>query len=120
MQTYGSQGLEALGTPCNQFGGQEPGEGVEVLGCLRCVRPGNNFVPLFPLTFNLDVMGALQDATWKDVTNICPAPWSSDNKTVAWNFETILFDRKGFPYRRYATPVDPRDMADDVAYLLSQ
>ena len=39
---------------------------------------------------------------------------------VAWNFETVLFDKTGKPYRRYATGVDPIDISGDIEYLLAQ
>ncbi len=84
------------------------------------MRPGNGFNPSFPLTASLSVTGILIDAVWKEMENYCPAPWSSDKKSVAWNFETVLFARNGSAYRRYATPVDPADMEGDIEYLLAQ
>jgi glutathione peroxidase len=48
--TYGGKGLLIVGFPCNQFGGQEPGANDEILNGLKYVRPGNGFVPAFPLT----------------------------------------------------------------------
>ncbi len=117
---YASQGLSILGYPCNQFGGQEPGDGLEILHCVQCVRPGNGFDPAFPLTVKIDVNGVLEDGTWKDMKAVCPAPWNAPSGDVAWNFETVLFAKSGIPYRRYATGVNPADMAGDVEYLLSQ
>lgn len=52
------------GTPCNQFGGQEPGDNDELLNGLAYVRPGNGFVPAFPLTQKMDVNGAFANPLW--------------------------------------------------------
>jgi len=120
VNKYGSQGFTVLGYPCNQFGGQEPGDGIEILHCVQCVRPGNNFNPLFPLTAKIDVNGITEDSTWKAVKQVCPSTWNGNSSDVAWNFETILFGRNGIPYRRYATEVDPATMAGDIEYLLNQ
>lgn len=120
MNKYGSQGFNVLGYPCNQFGGQEPGENNEIPLCVHYVRPGNNFTPAFPLTIKVDVNGVGQDGTWKDVKAVCPSPWNGNTTDVGWNFETVLFGRNGIPYRRYATEVDPALMAGDIEYLLSQ
>jgi len=38
---------------------------------------------------------------------------------IRWNFEKILFDRAGQPYRRYAPSVEPSMMEDDIKYLVS-
>jgi hypothetical protein len=59
MSTFASQGLQALGFPCNQFGNQEPGANSEILNGLRYVRPGNGFVPAFQLTQLVSVNGCV-------------------------------------------------------------
>ena len=53
-----SCGLRIVGFPCNQFGFQEPGENkYEIMNGLKYVRPGNGFVPNFPLFEKRDVNG---------------------------------------------------------------
>ena len=119
---YGTNGLAILGMPCNQFGGQEPGDNDEILNCVKCVRPGNGFVPAFPLTVKVDVNGPLADKSWQDMKAVCPgvAGAPANNTDVGWNFETILFTKKGLPYRRYGTAVDPILLASDIEMLLAQ
>lgn len=61
--------LRVFGVPCNQFGYQEPGEGKEIPNGLKYVRPGNNFVPAFPLLRKKEVNGDKEDElyTWLKV-----------------------------------------------------
>ena len=49
--------LRVFGVPCNQFHYQEPGLGEEIPNGLKYVRPGNGFVPMFPLLEKRDVNG---------------------------------------------------------------
>lgn len=55
-------GFTILGFPCNQFGKQEPGDNNEILPALKYVRPGNGFVPKFPLFEKVDVNGDNEQA----------------------------------------------------------
>jgi glutathione peroxidase len=110
---------------------QEPGDNDEILNTLKYVRPGNGFVPGFPLTQKMDVNGFLQNVLWTSVKSSCPAPqsdladvppsWSPVRTTdVAWNFETVLVARDGRPFRRYSSAVDPMLLTDDIQFLLAQ
>ena len=51
-QKYKARGLEVLGFPCNQFGGQEPGQDHEI--ATFCER---NFGVTFPMFSKVDVNG---------------------------------------------------------------
>lgn len=117
--------------PSNNFGGQEPGDNGEILNGLKYVRPGNGFVPLFDLTQKVDVNGAFTHPVWNSIKSVCPAvsnviastPWLTSPVSpadVAWNFETVLIDASGRPYRRYSTLIDPASILPDIQYLLSQ
>jgi glutathione peroxidase-family protein len=61
--------LKVFGVPCNQFGLQEPGQGIEIVKSLQYVRPGNGFKPNFDLLVKRDVNGEKEDAlfTWLKV-----------------------------------------------------
>lgn len=55
-------GLNILAFPCNQFLNQEPGANEkEIMNGLKWVRPGNGFVPNFPLFQKIRVNGAWED-----------------------------------------------------------
>lgn len=110
--------------------GQEPGDNDEILNGLKYVRPGNGFVPNFPISQKISVNGLLQDSIWSAIKSVCPAAvtdiadvppsWTPVRTTdVAWNFEAVLINKKGQAFRRYATIVDPKQTASDVEYLLS-
>ena len=61
--------LRIYGVPCNQFGLQEPGAGIEILHCVQYVRPGGGFQPSFDLLVKRAVNGAKEDQlfTWLKV-----------------------------------------------------
>lgn len=130
MGTYGSKGFNVLGMPSNSFGGQEPGSNDEILNILKYVRPGNGFVPAFPLSQSLSVNGLLSDPVWTAIRGACAAPVTSFDWTtpvwapvtprdISWNFETVLLDKQGVPFRRYASAVDPLAIASDIEALLA-
>src|SRR4029077_8473055 len=50
---YKGRGLEVLGFPCNQFGGQEPGSEAEIQQFCS-----SNYAVTFPLFAKIDVNGA--------------------------------------------------------------
>jgi glutathione peroxidase len=61
--------LRVFGAPCNQFGLQEPGEGIEILDSVEYVRPGNGFKLNFDLLVKRDVNGKKENVlfTWLKV-----------------------------------------------------
>lgn len=131
MQQYAGQPFDILGTPCNQFGGQEPGDNDELLNGLAYVRPGNGFVPAFPLTQKMDVNGAFANPLWTAIRSACACPtttiaegatlWSPISTTdVTWNFASALVSKTGILYRRYDTLVQPSQKVPDINFLLSQ
>jgi glutathione peroxidase len=104
----------------NEFGGQEPGDGIEIPHCVQYVRPGNGFIPDFPLTVKISTNGGFADSTFKAAKAVCAGFGSGATKDdVSWNFETWLFGRDGKPFKRYATAVDPITMAGDIEFLLN-
>lgn len=127
---YAGKPLAILATPCNQFGGQEPSSAETLLAVLKAAT---GIVPAFPLTQPVSVNGGLLPAVepaWALVRSACASPaasfdWSQPSwapvtpRDVSWNFETVLFDRKGVPYRRYAPAVDPSLLTADIDALLA-
>jgi len=131
MDKYGPLGFTVLGFPCNQFGGQEPGDNDEILNCLKYVRPGNGFVPNFPLFQKIRVNGATQDPMWIWMKSQCGFPPQSEigawpyivwNPVTAyditWNFEKFLFAKGGLVYKRYGPGTLPLSMEADIVTLL--
>lgn len=131
MGKYEASGLSTLGTPCGDFANQEPGGNDEILAGLKYVRPGNGFVPAFPLMQKASVNGLLAHPIWNAIRAACESPvltfdWTTPSwspvttRDVQWNFQTVLVDKKGNLYRRYSTTVDPADIAPDIEVLLAQ
>ena len=106
---YQGQGFSVLGFPCNQFGGQEPGDARAIRDF--CV---SRFGVSFPLFEKGDVNGAGASPLWHWLTG-------ADGKhphPVKWNFTKFLIDRKGRLVKRYEPAAEPHDIAGDIEALL--
>ena len=70
-----------LGQPCNQFGGQEPGDNSEILHCVQYVRPGNGYIIPSNMAFTEkgDVNGLFATPLFKSLKSSCGAA------DVGWN-----------------------------------
>lgn len=95
---YRGQGLEILGVPCNQFGGQEPGADAEIAEF--CER---NFGVTFPLTSKANVLGKEQHPLFAELTR------DDDGQPVKvkWNFEKFVINRAGELVGRFPSAVEP-------------
>ncbi len=108
---YGKRGLVVLGFPCNQFGGQEPGDDAAI----------GEFCSLtydvtFPMFAKVDVNG---DGTHPVFAFLkTGAPGILGTEGIKWNFTKFLVDREGKTIDRYASAHTPEDMADDIERLL--
>ncbi|MFZ1742647.1 MAG: glutathione peroxidase [Pontixanthobacter sp.] len=108
---FGDQGFEVLGFPCNQFGGQEPGNAEEIDQFCKV-----NFGVTFPLMQKIEVNGdgASPLFDWMKAE----APGLMGSKSVKWNFTKFLIDREGKVVRRYAPTDTPARIEKDIAKLL--
>eukprot|EP00747_Dinoflagellata_sp_TGD_P168666 gnl/TRDRNA2_/TRDRNA2_195616_c0_seq1.p1 gnl/TRDRNA2_/TRDRNA2_195616_c0~~gnl/TRDRNA2_/TRDRNA2_195616_c0_seq1.p1 ORF type:complete len:161 (-),score=25.00 gnl/TRDRNA2_/TRDRNA2_195616_c0_seq1:173-655(-) len=128
VEEYGSEGLVVLGFPTAQFMNQEPGDEDEILHCLAHVRPGDGFVPKFPLMAKSQVNGKNAHALWPWLKNLCRLPslfnygaisWTPvDAHDIGWNFEKFLVGRDGQPCRRYDFSTPAADLHEDIAAVL--
>ena len=80
--------LVVVGVPCNQFGGQEPGDEEQI--SIFCSEKYN---VTFPMTEKIAVRGSNQHPLYKWLT-------SKDlngrkNSSVKWNFQKYLIDKDG-------------------------
>jgi glutathione peroxidase len=112
-ERYRAQGLEVLGFPCNQFGGQEPGDAAEI-GAF-CER---NFGVSFPLFGKVEVNGEGAHPLWRWLTE--EAPGLLGSKAVKWNFTKFLVRRDGSVFKRYPPQASPESIAQDVEALLAE
>lgn len=84
---------------------------------LTYVRPGNGFVPNFPITEKVDVNGQRQHPLYAYLKSLCPQTYSQIRQPVLyspiytedvrWNYEKFLVGPDGKPMYRYAHIVDP-------------
>jgi glutathione peroxidase len=100
-KTYRQQGLEVLGFPSNDFGGQEPGSNSEIK--YFCSTKYNVDFPMFS---KAPVSGATPQPVFAWLLKNSP---SSD--AVAWNFEKFLIGRDGKVHQRFKSDVKPDSAA---------
>jgi glutathione peroxidase len=101
-EKYADEGLVILGFPCNQFGGQEPGDAAEIQEF--CTK---NYGVEFPLFAKVEVNGEGACEFYKHLTSLEIQPKGAGK--IAWNFEKFLLDRKGNPVARFTPDTSPDD-----------
>jgi glutathione peroxidase len=107
---YAEQGFAVLGFPCDQFGGQEPGDDAEIAAF--CER---NFGVTFPLFAKVDVNGDRAHPVFQ---------WLRAQKggmlgsKIKWNFTKFLVGRDGQVLARYAPTTKPEKIAGDIEKAL--
>jgi len=110
-EKYKGQGLEVLGFPCNQFGGQEPGTDAEV--AQFCER---NYGVTFPLMKKSDVNGEHTNEVYKYLKGTDAG--GLGGRSIKWNFEKFLLNGAGDVVRHYGSSTKPEEIERDIAALL--
>jgi glutathione peroxidase len=108
---YGDQGFEVLAFPCNQFGGQEPGDAAQIDEFCKV-----NFGLTFPLMAKVEVNGPGAAPLYDWLKS--EAPGLMGSKSIKWNFTKFLINRQGKVVRRYAPTDKPAGIAKDIEKLL--
>ena len=111
-EKYKPQGLEILGFPCNQFGGQDPGTNKEI-GAF-CQR---NYGVNFPMFAKVDVKGPEAHAIFRFLTREAKGVLGSQN--IKWNFTKFLVGRNGEVLGRYAPTTKPEAKEADSEKALA-
>ncbi len=103
--------LVVIGSPCNQFGGQEPGNSDQIATFCK-----KNFGVTFMLTQKLDVKGTNQHPLFQWLTS------KSKNgvldSEVKWNFNKFLVDENGKLLAYFASTTGP--MSSDITKLIDK
>lgn len=105
------KGLEVLGFPCNQFGGQEPGSESDIVSF--CER---NYAVTFPLFSKVEVNGDGAAPLYQWLKQEKPGLLGTE--AIKWNFTKFLVDRDGNVVARYAPNETPESMQPDIERLL--
>jgi glutathione peroxidase len=78
-KTYGAKGFAVLGFPCNQFGGQEPGDEAEIKSFCSLTYNVD-----FPLYAKIDVNGESTHPLYRYLK--ASAPGVLGTEAIKWNF----------------------------------
>jgi glutathione peroxidase len=110
-EKYKDKGVEILGFPCNQFGGQEPGDEKEIASFCSL-----NFGVKFPLFSKIDVNGKNEHPLYKYLKETKPGLLGTEG--IKWNFTKFLVDKKGQVVERFAPNAEPASLAGAIDKLL--
>jgi len=111
-RTWQPQGFAVLGFPCNQFGGQEPGEDAAILDFCR-----SRYDVTFPLFAKIAVNGPHAHPLYRWLKRAQPGILGST--AIKWNFTKFLIDRNGHVRKRYAPITEPETLHADIAAALA-
>ena len=92
---YKDQGLEVLGFPCNQFGGQEPGTNEEVQSFCDLT-----FNVSFKMFDKIEVNGENASPLFKHLKHESPGILGTES--IKWNFTKFLVNKEGQVVKRFA------------------
>jgi glutathione peroxidase len=109
-EKFRPHGFEVLAFPCNQFGGQEPGEDREI--ARACTQ---TFGVTFPLFAKIEVNGNNAHPLYAWLKQQGPGFLGN---SIRWNFTKFLVDRTGTVRSRFAPMTSPQSLARHVANLL--
>jgi glutathione peroxidase len=109
-QTLAPRGFSVLGFPCNQFGGQEPGDAKQIEQFCS-----SNYGISFPMFAKIDVNGSnthpLFDYLKSEKAGLL-------GPSIKWNFTKFLVDRSGKVVARHAPTAKPEGLTREIEALL--
>jgi glutathione peroxidase len=104
------RGFAVLGFPCNQFGGQEPGNAEEIEQFCS-----SQYDVSFPMFEKVDVNGTkahpLYNYLKRERSGLL-------GPSIKWNFTKFLIDRAGKVVARFAPTATPDGLKKDIEALL--
>jgi len=104
------RGFAVLGFPCNQFGGQEPGNATEIAAFCS-----SNYHVSFPMFDKIDVNGADAHPLYQYLKDEKSGLLGS---AIKWNFTKFLADRAGKVVARHAPTARPEGLRQEIEALL--
>ena len=128
-KTHKEKGLQIVGFPCDQFGGQEPGTDEEISEFCSV-----NYGVSFPLSQKIEVNGESAHPIYEYLRSKAPGDAEFDeagalqkedrdmleSSDIQWNFTKFLVDRKGHVVHRFAPTVKPKAMEQVIEQLLEE
>ena len=104
------RGFSVLGFPCNQFGGQEPGDAKQIEEFCS-----SNYSLTFPMFAKIDVNGDNAHPLYKYLKSEKSGLLGS---SIKWNFTKFLVDRTGKVVARHAPTAKPESLTREIEVLL--
>lgn len=111
-EKYKDQGLEILGFPCNQFGGQDPGTNEQIGDFCQ-----KNYGVYFPMFAKVDVKGPEAHILFRYLTNNSKGILGNG---IKWNFTKFLIGKDGTILNRYAPTTKPETLENDIQAALAK
>src|ERR1700710_682220 len=109
-ETLAPRGFSVLGFPCNQFGGQEPGDAKQIEQFCT-----SNYAVTFPMFAKVDVNGNNTHPLYQYLKNAKSGLLGS---SIKWNFTKFLVDRAGQVVARHAPTTRPEGLAKEIEALM--
>ena len=106
----GPRGFSVLGFPCNQFGGQEPGDARQIEQFCS-----TNYAISFPMFGKVEVNGAGAHPLYQYLKSEKSGLLGS---SIKWNFTKFLVDRSGKVVARHAPTTTPESLRKEIEALL--
>ena len=104
------RGFHVLGFPCNQFGGQEPGDARQIAEFCE-----TKYDVSFPMFGKIDVNGANAHPLYNYLKG---AKTGLLGSSIKWNFTKFLVDRAGRVVARHAPTAKPEGLRREIEALL--
>lgn len=101
-EKYANEGLVVLAVPCNQFGGQEPGDPKTIRKFVT-----DKYGISFPMLSKQNVKGTNKSRLFERLSQTAVGKEGS----VKWNFEKFLINRQGQLVDRYSSLTGPESDA---------
>jgi glutathione peroxidase len=111
-EKYRDRGFAVLAFPCNQFGGQEPGDAADIQSFCE-----TKFGVTFPMFAKVEVNGADAHPLFAFLKG--EAPGILGSSAIKWNFTKFLVGRDGQVLHRYAPTTTPESISDDIEGALA-
>jgi glutathione peroxidase len=110
QREFGPRDFSVLGFPCNQFGGQEPGDARQIEEFCS-----SQYDVTFPMFAKIDVNGSrthpLYDYLKREKSGLL-------GSSIKWNFTKFLVDRAGKVVGRFAPTMRPEALKKEIEALL--
>jgi glutathione peroxidase len=109
-QKLNARGFSVLGFPCNQFGGQEPGDAGQIEQFCS-----SQYAVTFPMFAKIDVNGSNEHPLFAYLKH---AKSGLLGPSIKWNFTKFLVDRSGKVVARHAPTAKPEGLTREIEALL--